>query len=269
MGVILCSRTDPAHALRIDDLGIRVYSAEELCYLMRRYPELFLDRFAGDAFYDFLAFGAGEQDLAAELRLLQDNGAPEEDILGRFLEASGCVTEEEIDAFRAAAARWKKLSQAGRMTRRADTLFRLKKFGRALKLYESVLSGAGGGPEDEPDRGRILERAGNSYANLFLSEKAFRSYERAYAILKDKRILRKIYFLACMEPVLGNKQRYLEAVGSEADPKWDEEYADAVRRAETGPGREKIAEIFAGDPVQRARDAAAAVRKWKDIYRQM
>lgn len=269
MGVILCSKTDPAYALRIEELGIRVYSVEELCWCMRQYPVLFLQGFVGEPFFTFLAYGAGEQDLAAEFRISKENGASDEDILMRFLSVSGCLTEEELASFRNTAARERSLTEAERTVERADLLFRLKKFGKAVKLYEEVLNGSGGAAPMPKRKGLLLEREGDAYANLFLSERAFRCYEEAEAVLKEPRILKKIYFLACMEPVIGEKQRFLEALGDDVDPAWDAEFEEAVQRAGSGPHREKVAEVFSGDPVQRSRKAAQTIRRWKEEYRAM
>lgn len=269
MGVILCSRTDPAHALLIKQLGIRVYSAEELSYCMRKYPILFLSGFVGEAFFHFLAYGAGEQDLAAELRISWENGAPDEEILMRFLEVSGCLTEEELSSFRETAVKEKSLTGVEKNVELADLLFGLKKFGKALKLYDAVLGAAGGATLTPRRRGLLLERKGDAYANLFLTERAFFCYREAEALLQEPRIRKKIYFLACMEPVIAEKQRLLEAAGGDADPAWEQEYEEAVRNAGSGPGRAEIAGIFSGDPVQRAGKAAETIRRWKEEYRTM
>ena len=46
-------------------------------------------------------------------------------------------------------------------------------------------------------------------------------------------------------------------------------YEAARQHAAAGPGREKIAEVFESDPVQRMKKAAVTVAQWKQDYRTM
>ena len=50
---------------------------------------------------------------------------------------------------------------------------------------------------------------------------------------------------------------------------WEREFEEARHRAEAGPGKQEIAEIFESDPVQRMKKAAAQVKQWKQDYRTM
>ena len=108
-----------------------------------------------------------------------------------------------------------------------------------------------------------------AYANLFMNDRACRAFEEAYALLKDNTIRKRIYFLSLTEPVIGLRERYSAAAGSDIPPEWDAEYEEARLRAAEGPRRREIREIFEKDPVRRQQGTAELIRRWKQDYRSM
>ena len=148
-------------------------------------------------------------------------------------------------------------------------------------------------------KGAVLTLKGSACANLFLFEKAFRAYSEAYSLLHEQDILKKIWFLSLLEPVIGIRERFQNAVmeyaamdrvggtdpDGSADPdgtsdpekagaslpleEWEAAFEAARQHAAAGPGRQEIAEVFESDPVQRMKKAAVTVAQWKQDYRTM
>ena len=269
MGLMLCGTANPACALWLEELGLRIYTAEELSYCILKYPLLFMDELFGEALFYFLAEGAGETVLAAELRELSAAGVDRTVLLSKIPEAIGYCNAQEAARFRLSLQKLKSLSQAEYWKKKGDFLFSLRKFGKAAAVYERVLNGELSGGISLSLRGRLLCGEGCAYANLFLSEKAYRCFVEAYELLKDRNILKRIYFLSLIEPTIGVRERYLSAVEGETQLSWDREYEEARQRAASGAESRRVAEIFKGDPVQRAAAAAETVRRWKEEYRSM
>ena len=162
--------------------------------------------------FRFLEEGAGERLLAAELRQLKENRVKDDDLLLKLLELSGYLTGPELGEFRGKMLSYRQLSQAEYLREKADELFRLRRFGRAVAVYDRILAG-----EEEKAlalrlKGSVLMRKGSACANLFLFEKAFRAYSEAWNLLHDREILKKIWLLSLMEPVIGTRERYQQAV---------------------------------------------------------
>lgn len=268
MGVILCARTDPAFSLQLSGLGIHVYSMEELCYCILKYPLLFLEKRLAGRLPDFLEKGAGEGGLAERLRRQSERSDEPEELLLRLMEWSGYCSAQELSDFRKRIGELRGMSEGERWKGRGDLFFSLRRYGKAVAAYEQalpLLEGRG----QEALRGRTLLNEGCACANLFLTEKAFHHFLLAYEILKERAILKKIYFLSRTEPVIEKKERFLKALGAEPDSEWDEEYEEASRRAADGPGRQAVLKAFEGDPIRRAASASAMIRSWKEEYRTM
>ena len=81
MGLILCMAADPASYLTIPELSVRVFSSEELCYCILKYPLLFLEDFLDDGVFRFLGTVTGDVRFKAELRDMKENGIKDEEII--------------------------------------------------------------------------------------------------------------------------------------------------------------------------------------------
>ena len=272
MGLILCMAGDAAVYLTIPELGVKVFTSEELCYCILKYPLLFLEEFLDDGVFRFLGTVTGDSRFGAELRDMKDSGIRDEEILQRLLEGSGYCSSAEAGQFRSRIQEYRKLSRAEQLLKKAELLFALRRFGKAAAMYQRVLAL----PEKEGLTDRMKARAlsgeGGAFANLFLSEKAFRCYSEAWDLRKDPEIMKRIYFLGLTEPVIGIRERYLAAAekAMEKIPEdWDREYEEARQKAADGEGKKKIDRVFSGDPVMRARRAEEQLRTWKQDYRTM
>ena len=300
---LLCSSVNPEGALKADVPGIRIYSAEELCWCILEHPLLFMDGFAGGPMLRFLEEGAGERLLAAELRQLKEARVREDDLLLKLPELLGYAKGQELSELRSKILSFRQLTEPEYMKEKADEMFRLRRFGRAVMMYDRILSGDEEKALSVRLKGRILTSKGSACANLFLFEKAFRAYSEAWRLLHEENILKRIWFLSLTEPVIGAREKYQAAVtrfaaedpalvtpgsasaSAGADPgagtvsagaetslpleEWEREFEEARHRAEAGPGKQEIAEIFESDPVQRMKKAAAQVKQWKQDYRTM
>ena len=272
MGLILCMAADAASYLTIPELSVRVFSSEELCYCILKYPLLFLEDFLDDGVFRFLGTVTGDVRFKAELRDMKENGVKDEEIILRILEGSGYCSSAEAGQFRSRIQEYRRLSRAEQLLKKAELLFSLRRFGKAASLYQHILMLPVNEGLTENMKCRALAGEGGSYANLFLSEKAFRCYSEAWEIRKDPEIMKRIYFLGLTEPVIGIRERYLAAAENAMDgipEDWDREYEEARQKAADGEGKKKIDRVFSGDPVMRARRAEEQLRTWKQDYRTM
>ena len=95
MGVILVGKNNPRERLYLENLGIHAETAEELSYLILKYPPLFLEGFVGEAFFAFVERGALQPALARELRSYRGENARSEEVLARFLARSGYASPRQ------------------------------------------------------------------------------------------------------------------------------------------------------------------------------
>ena len=269
MGLILCTAKQAKRPFFIEELGLHVFSLEELCYVIFEYPLLTADGFVQEPLFDFIRNELDEKELADNLTRLRKQGTSDTELLCLILRRCASYNDGEINRCHSRLQAISKLHRAEFLKRKADFLFGLKRYGRAAAIYENILGMPDDSTVNDTFRGTILNNEGCALANLFLYEKAFHAFDRAYGILKDRTILKRIYFLSLLEPVLELKERYQSIAGDVSDDQWYREYEKAQNSAKSSAEAREIGDIFERDPVIRRNLATEKIGQWKQNYRNM
>ena len=131
MGLILCHENQALRPYYIDDLGIHIYTIEQLCYCIYEYPLIAADGFVTRSLLDFIT---------SELHLyLRTEGIREDDLLISILGICDYYTSAEVDRFRTRMQELRKLKRAAFLKEKGDFLFGLHKYGKAIKTYMKFL----------------------------------------------------------------------------------------------------------------------------------
>lgn len=261
MGLILCESRNAQKPLFIDGLGIQVYTAEELSYVIYNYPMLVLDDFVDETFIDFIQ---------SELRILLPSvKMDKEELLLAVLNSSDYYSSVEIEKYKNAVLNLKKLPKHEYLLNKGSLLFELEEYGRAIEIFRKALEEGRYHKADAMFNFRIYDCIGNSYANLLDLNKAFEAYKDAFEIKEDKEILKKIYFLSKYENVLGKREELMNFLDDRVDPAWDEEYEKAVIGAKESEAALEIRSQLDKDSVKRHAAVSEILNNWKKNYRNM
>lgn len=270
MGVILVEKNNPRERLYLEDLGLHVETAEELSYLILKYPPLFLENFVGEAFFVFVERGALRPALARELRGCRGENARNEEVLARFLARSGYASPRQQSIFLQDAKEYLALPRERAELKRGDIFFTLQKYGKAVGAYERALA------DDRLDRAlksRLLDREGAALANLFLAERAFDCLQTAYALGRDRNTIKRMYFLAeseTDETLRARFRRELPEVRDSEKERWDAQLREVTARAAKGREAKEVTAIFAEqDETKRRAMEEKVIAQWREEYRSM
>jgi tetratricopeptide (TPR) repeat protein len=285
MGLILCPHSEVSHPFYIADLGVHIYSLEELCYVIYRYPLLVMDDFIDEAFTDFISDDLKLSDYLRRMERAAGHPPDPDDLLCGILEYSELYTKEEITSYREKLRTLRGLNDEEYAIRKADFMFEIVRYGQAIRYYNKALRsyGNGTGPSFASAAVRaassnekqqkllagIYESIGDSQANLMLYRDAYDSYSRACIISQDEVLLKKVYFLSLMDPDVENRKIYTGYLGDRIDDAWDEEYEAALHEISRGAGAAELDDIFDKDLVKRRRAVADILGRWKQEYRRM
>ena len=104
MGLILCSNREVKHPYYIEELGIHIYSIEELCYIIYEYPMLVMDGFVTDKLKTFLT-----DELCMGMFIVQNERGrtyqqTDQEFLLSVLEYSGYLSQIELSKYRSKIA---------------------------------------------------------------------------------------------------------------------------------------------------------------------
>lgn len=269
MSVILCRKEKVSHPFFIENLGIHVYTSQELCYAIYNHPLIALDGFIDQNLVDFIREELGMGYAALKLERWMKSGENQDELLFLFLQECNYYTTQEIGRLRQKVAALRKMPPLEYAKAKADYLFGFKQYGRAIAGYEKILESYLAQKADDFFIGKIYNNLGACYARIFQFDRALAAYDKAYGKLKDLSILEKIYHLSLLSPDVALKERYQTIVTEEVRAAWDEDFKKAEDAAEHSPQLEELENLFRKDSVKRAEGARQMLETWKQEYRGM
>lgn len=267
MPLLLC-RQKAKLPFYYEKLNVRLWSAQELCYLIARYPLLTLGDLPTEDLLRWISRELSMPQLAERLARDQAAGESRENLLLLILQECNYYDVNEINAYRQRVMELRKYSRddylrevgialfdAGRLALARDSFSEAAKAldGRMRKAKESV------------EKNRLLRKKAGLYLDLaavsirlFEEQRALDEIAASELFCRTKRALRMTYLLT------GSGQLSDE----------DKQAADAEREAaETavrgGAAYEALQAVFEKDNVKRRQETGAQLLRWKQEYRRM
>ncbi len=269
MGLILCENRQAVHPLFIPDMGLRVFSLEELCYVIYNYPLIAMDGLVNQRLMSFL-----RDDLRIGLQIVNLERSMSEwpdhdDVLLSILGFSDYYSSVEIEDFRARIHEIRKTSRYEFYRMKGDLLFELGQYGKAITYYEKSLFVSKDQTADDIYFYRVCRNMGSTYANLYQLDEAYLSYMKAYEYKKDEEVKKQIYFLARLQDDIEKKELYLKAVEGQSIAEWDNEFEEIMHSSDDDASLDEINELRSLDAVKRRKSIETILNRWKRKYRNM
>ena len=195
--VILCQVKQAVQPFYVNDAGLNLYSAEELCWFMEHNLPLLDRAFFEEPLQNWLRDELGLDRLAGTLEKLQKT---EEDLLLEELvlpvfDEIGWMLPAEEDAFAGKLREQERLSVPARRKIRADSLAGYRKYMMAIRLYRDILNGT----ETQGQLpGMIWHNMGVCYARMFQMDEAVDCFRRAWDILKGRASLQSLLYCCAL-----------------------------------------------------------------------
>lgn len=269
MSLILCRQEPVKHPYYIEELGIHIYSSQELCYIIYNHPILVLDDFIGEPFIEFIRRELDMDYLAGRVEKLIETGSRSEDVLILVLSECDYYNDKEIQKFRQAASALRSLHPAEYEKERADYMFRAGQYGKAAQRYARVLEYPKDRQVDESFLAKVYNNLGASYALMFRFGRAMSAYDKAYELGKEPEVLKRMYFLTSFSSDMEVKEHCRALFTKELEQQWDQEMEAAGLEAAQDEAVRALRTLFKKDPIKRMDGASRMVQRWKQEYRMM
>ncbi len=270
MSLLLCRMEPVQHPFEVPELGVRLYSSQELCYIIYENPLLVIDDFVDERLIQFVRNDLNMEFLAGKLDNWKKSNENPDNLLLLILTECKYHTSSEVSHYGQLLAQMRKKNPARLAKERADYFFEKKQYGRSITLYEKILEGKRDSRIDEDFLCRVWCCLGACYARMFQFEKACHAYERAlFYNGRDPEILERIYSLKAMCPDLPLDERYQSLFKSRDTDGWDEKIETARKNSRESAAVRELDELFRKDPEKRMEGAAKLVHQWKQEYRSM
>lgn len=269
MSVRLCRSEQVKNPYFVSFLGIHLYSSQELAYVIYHYPILVMDQLVDERLLNFLRDELNLGFLALKLENWKRSKENPDETLIFILQESDYYNQNEIAEYRQLVAEYRKKPVHEIKKLRADALFGLRQYGKAVKLYQEILEELEKESETEQDTAGIWNNLGACYGRMFLFEKAAEAFGKAYEQSKNRDCLRSLYWLTRLDSRVTMEERLLHTITEEEKKTWDEKLQDARSQAAKSQSVKQVETWFAEGKEQSEQKVRELIETWKREYRGM
>lgn len=268
-GLILCNDTKVKNPFPVAELGISLYSAEELAYYIYNYVFLLEADFISEPLLYFIGTELAMPRLEEKIRKWAADQSDMAQILYMILQDIHYYSDAELAAFKAQLEWMRRANPSERTKKKADYLLQNRKYAAAIQLYDNIAQGEQDKGMTKEFMGALCHNKGIAWAGLFEGEKALDCLEKAYELLEKESILKEIYFLCRMCGEVKLPEAMKLAVSAEEQFKWKEEYETLYKHLQySGKGR-KVEALWEKDSIRRKEGIQKLLTEWKKEYREM
>ena len=267
MSLLLCRQEPVKCPYYVEALDLHLYSSQELCYVIYHHPFLVMEDFVDEGLLEFIRVELNMGFLAGKLEKWRASGENPDEMLLSILSECFYYGPAEVNQYRQQVAALRKKHPAEYKKERADYLFGIRQYGRAVEIYEGLTESPKDQVVDDAFLGRVWNNLGAAYARLFQTAKAYHAFEKAYGCLGEEAMVKRMYFLTRFNPQLEQLEGPLSAVKEETRKAWEREADAAQEKAAQSREILKLEQLFGQEEEKRDAGAAELVTRWKQEYR--
>lgn len=269
MSLILCSKQKVDRPFLVEELGVKLYSAQELCYVIRHNPFLLRDGLINERLVSFLVEDLDMALLGARVKKGLDSGAGAEDLALIILGEVQYHTQAELSKFKEELAGLKRLHPAEYAKQKADYFCGRRRYGKAIDGYREILDSNRDGYMDNGFMARIHNNLATAYVGLFQFQNAMEEFHSAYELDRDRKYLKAMYLLSLLEPSLKMESDLLSSMTNSETEGWKKRLEEWRQEVLLGEPTRQVRESFEKDPIRCIGTAKEILGQWKAEYRRM
>lgn len=269
MSLRLCRSEKVKNPYYVSFLGVHLYSSQELAYVIYHYPLLVMDQPVDDRLLDFLREELNLGFLALKLDNWRKSEENSDEMLVFLLQESDYYTQNEISEYRQTISGYRKMPDSERKKLRADALFGMRQYGKAVTMYGELLDEPSDGNEDPQFAAGVWNNLGACYGRMFLLDRAAEAFEKAYNRGGNRESLRSLYWIGKLDSRIMPGERFTSTITQEEKTQWDAAFDDARAQAAQSDLVKQVDAWFQDGAEDGEKKARELVETWKSEYRAM
>lgn len=181
-GMILCRSREAKKPYLIENMGIRIYSLEELCYYIYNHIYVIGNDFIDGSLIEFIREETGETILADRLSVLLAQHAGLAELVVTILKYVDYYNIGEIEEIRGILETLHTQNVYERLKARADSFLGSQHYYSAIRNYRKIIEGQRDLSLTGLFYAKVYHNTGVAYARMFLYRQAAGYFEQAYKI---------------------------------------------------------------------------------------
>ena len=264
--IILCRAREAKQPLVVKDIGLKIYTLEELCYFIYNNIYFISIDFFDDDFNSFVE-ETGQKQLVQIIADLKSRNAGLAQIVLSVLKYVDYYSNEEIEQLSGVLGTLDSRNVYERLKARADTLLENKCYYGAVQNYAKIIEGTYDKSLSGLFYARVYHNMGVAHARMFLYKQSVPYFEEAYKIGQHEESLKCL--MAAKRLAMGNNIiESDDASDQEAALKSElEKLADNARYSDTYRHLQQIEKLKEEADITEYNDALTGLLDdWKKQY---
>lgn len=251
-----------------EELDVRIYTVEELCYYIYHNLPLIDDRFLDDRLLLFLEKELGETDLAEKIRKFYASAYDQDALLYMLLSEVGYYQDSELVDFQTRLAFRRRLSGPEKSFLRGKWLYEKKRYSKAIHYFRQLEHETGDNRITYEIRLNVFSYTAACYAKLFAFPKAIAYLKKAYDFSKQEKYLKRIFELSMISGTEVSEKIYAE-IPDETMSLWKREYKGKEAVVSGKIEEDALLEVFFKEDSERREILSDYADRRKENYRRM
>ena len=223
----LCKVSPAQTPYHIDSVNLNLYSIEEFCYFVFRYPELIDEEVINLNVRDWFRDDLKLTDLAREITAVLREDSEIMAFFEPVFRSAGYLTKKEQKAFQKRIEQFEEMPPMVRLKKKGDALAGYKKYTMALKAYSQAEKLTGDVQENGAYLASLYNNMGTVYMRLLRYAEAEECFYKAYMNFHTRGAL-KTYLLAAA--ISRPRSRYEELLAKmHVDDELKKEIDDSIK----------------------------------------
>ena len=268
MGRLLLCGQEAQIPYEVDELDLRLYTVEELCYYIYHYVPLLDDDFVDERLVRFIEHELDRPETAGKIRRFWHGPSDTDNTLYMLLSETGYYSESELSFFQEALSVRRKKSPPERALEAGITLMGMSRYQGALRRFSKLTGDRSDGRITDTIYIKALERSADCYGKLQAYDRAADCLERLYDETKGERVLEKLYddcLLSGAEP----DPLVFRKVPDETMKKWQESYWQTELLFKEEAEKDPVCQSCSQDPVTAEKELHAFAARIREESRRM
>ena len=261
--LILSKNYRAAHPYYAAELGIHLYTIEELCYYIYNNVMLIDEGFFDDRLYKFID-EVGYEALTLKLKKWEGSVPFNERVMA-ILQDVHYYDDREIGLFRDEVNRISREGYDVILKEKADYLVSISRYYDAIKMYEKILSLKDF--DDGVRKAKVYSGLGTAHARLFSYKQSMQYYLKAYELDDDARFLRNAYMVSKVSNSEKLPEEVLKNISETTASMWDEEFEEIKLRASQSDEVLELTALGEKDARKKRNGFLKMLMKWKADFK--
>jgi len=268
VGKILLAKKEAGNPYEVEELDLRLYSMEELCYYLFHNVPLIGDDFIDERLMQFIEVEVEEPEIREKIERFYKSPADLDNTLVMLLSEVSYFNEQEIQAFQRELMQRRKKNTLERMKDKADVLLEKKRYMSALKIYRPLIFGEREARIGQDFYVSVLTKMANAYGHISSFAQVIECLELIYDETHEDGVIEKMFSVAklsgCDVPEV-----YFSKIPDSVMNVWRQRYVAMEGANKSLVDESPVLNLFFGNKEEQERDLRSYVDFVKEKYRKM